>query len=799
MPVTRFPYPSAAPIYAAATLWRDRCVLQDKSLFADVPGAQLEDAMALIHDFVEQPLIGKDDFLTKLQGQLGGSPSSTVQLAAELLYFHLLIPQADAVSGVRKREIVERVLSFTPDAAPMPAELARALDSGLVRPGRAFNSMRWRQFGYLIEVMAALKQLPEHQRRAVVSEPERLLGLLDEIDDQGALSQRHALEHLLMPDVFPPVVSQDHRAAILTRWADLAPLDQPPALQLSQVAEALEPNVRWGDAGYVSFYRSPYLWAWSEPSAKWHALTAWATRLLQDQDLDKSEREYKIAAAGRVQDVAAALVAGDQSWQDLLRVAFTKDNNLVAWQVYQPFLDWTATNQAEAGAALRDLWSDPGPVSVDAFLAHIPDGVVHGSGARLSIASFLGGSERLQDLPPWRATAADSAYRLTEFAKPQPTATDGERYAVFLGFLDQVLGACERAGVTLRDRLDAQGLVWALVNYQPGEQWTVEERDALAEWRKGKGTLPPAPGAVVDDPELIEAESVELEPEDVMDLSDLAFDLYMDEPFLDEVVQLLRDKGQVIFFGPPGTGKTFVARRLGAWLAKSSNRVRLVQFHPSYAYEDFVEGLRPREGQDGFHRVDGPLLDLARLAQDDPSHDYVLIIDELNRGNVARVFGELYFLLEYRNQPATLLYSRKEFRLPMNLHIIGTMNTADRSIALLDTALRRRFYFVPFRSQDAPVSNVLPTYLAREHPEMSWVAHVVDRANALLDDPAVAIGPSHFMRPDLDETWVRRAWEHGVLPTLEDHFFEQPQRLADFDLDKLRGEVTSPGDDAPVS
>jgi hypothetical protein len=177
----------------------------------------------------------------------------------------------------------------------------------------------------------------------------------------------------------------------------------------------------------------------------------------------------------------------------------------------------------------------------------------------------------------------------------------------------------------------------------------------------------------------------------------------------------------------------------------------------------------------------------------------VLIVDEMNRGNVARVLGELYFLLEYRDQPARLLYSNDEFRLPSNLHLIGTMNTADRSIALLDTALRRRFYFVPFRPDQPPVNVVLARYLNEHHPHLAWLAEVVERANHQLADPAAAIGPSHFMRADLDETWVRRAWEHSVLPTLEDHFFGQEHKLADFDLEVLRAAVKAPDEDAPAS
>ena len=111
------------------------------------------------------------------------------------------------------------------------------------------------------------------------------------------------------------------------------------------------------------------------------------------------------------------------------------------------------------------------------------------------------------------------------------------------------------------------------------------------------------------------------------------------------------------YWGPPGTGKTFVAQKLAASLAGTEKRVRLVQFHPSYAYEDFVQGLRPRltDGQAGFELRDGPLLAMAEAAREDSAAKYFLIIDEINRGNLAKVFGELYFLLEYRHQPIEVL------------------------------------------------------------------------------------------------------------------------------------------------
>ena len=136
MSVPRVPYPSAQPVYAAAALWRDRCLLEDRALFEDRPGSTVSDGQELVRDFVEHSVIGADDFITKLRGQLDRSSVATVQLAAELLFIHLLIARSDTVSGRRKREIVQSVLGFTDGTAGLPLDLAAALDSGLVRPGR---------------------------------------------------------------------------------------------------------------------------------------------------------------------------------------------------------------------------------------------------------------------------------------------------------------------------------------------------------------------------------------------------------------------------------------------------------------------------------------------------------------------------------------------------------------------------------------------------------------------------------------------------------------------------------------
>ena len=289
------------------------------------------------------------------------------------------------------------------------------------------------------------------------------------------------------------------------------------------------------------------------------------------------------------------------------------------------------------------------------------------------------------------------------------------------------------------------------------------------------------------------AEAVEAS-EQIPSLEELAEELLWDVEHLRKIASLLRDKGQVIFQGPPGTGKTYVAQKLAECLAGSSKRVRLVQFHPSYAYEDFVQGFRPtlEGGRHGFELRDGPLLDVAQGAREAGNEIHVLVIDEINRGNLSKVLGELYFLLEYRSVEMRLQYSDELFSLPENLWIIGTMNTADRSIALVDLALRRRFHFVEFHPDKPPVEGLLRRWLDVNAEEMSWIADVVDRANEKLSERHAAIGPTYFMRDDgLDDEAVELIWEHNVLPYIEEQLFGEPGRMGEFDLGKLRRDPDS--------
>lgn len=269
--------------------------------------------------------------------------------------------------------------------------------------------------------------------------------------------------------------------------------------------------------------------------------------------------------------------------------------------------------------------------------------------------------------------------------------------------------------------------------------------------------------------------------------------LVHDRAWLDEMRELLIDERQLVLYGPPGTGKTYLAMKLAEFFGGGPEQVKIVQFHPSYAYEDFFEGFRPVEDPEtrevAFRMTAGPLRELADLASRDGNRHipHFLIIDEINRANLAKVFGELYFLLEYRTKSVRLTYSGDDFALPPNLFVIGTMNTADRSIALVDAAMRRRFAFVELSPRTEPTTGLLARWLKREGKDLE-PARLLDALNARIDDADFAIGPSYLMKPGVyRDGGLERTWRTKILPLLEElHYGEGLDVAARYGLDALR-------------
>lgn len=267
-------------------------------------------------------------------------------------------------------------------------------------------------------------------------------------------------------------------------------------------------------------------------------------------------------------------------------------------------------------------------------------------------------------------------------------------------------------------------------------------------------------------------------------------DVFMKEEDYDTLVQLIRRKKNVILQGPPGVGKTYAAKRFAYSMmgVKDKERVKLVQFHQSYAYEDFVMGYRPTET--GFELRTGAFYNFCKQAEEDSEKDYFFIIDEINRGNLSKIFGELFMLIENdkRGMEIELLYADEKFCVPDNVYIIGMMNTADRSLAILDYALRRRFAFFDMK----PAFETIQFKQYQENLKNPQFEALIDAIEALNIDireddmlgEGFVIGHSYFSNiVKVTESELSNIIEFEIIPLLKEYWFDEPSKV---DIWKVR-------------
>lgn len=288
------------------------------------------------------------------------------------------------------------------------------------------------------------------------------------------------------------------------------------------------------------------------------------------------------------------------------------------------------------------------------------------------------------------------------------------------------------------------------------------------------------------------AEGIEMQEESNTAKKQFLRDMYMDERDYEKLIALIDRKKNIILQGAPGVGKTYCAKKLAyAFMGEEATKcVQTVQFHQGYSYEDFVEGYRPTET--GYALKTGIFYDFCMKADTDRGHDYFFIIDEMNRGNLSKIFGELFTLLEKgkRGEEIKLVYSNKAFSIPENVYVIGLMNTADRSLAMIDYALRRRFGF--FTMKPGFETDGFKQYMSqfRGAHFRKLIDGIKNLNKAIADDSALGegfcIGHSYFCELDKSNTEedtkaeLESIIENEIIPLLEEYWFDERDKFVEW-------------------
>ncbi len=734
--------PRAAAVLDAAERWKQRCLVHGGSLFGEERLWTSQHFGELQSYFVDQPDESKRSVLEKLKDQLAHAPPEAKRLCAEMMWVYYLIVKS--VRGVTKLDRIRTVWEWSDVALPEDHwALGDVLDRGIVHPGRGYFGHQWREYRFVIRVMLNWCRRSREERESLLRDP---WGFAEHLDGQGETGRpiRHVLLYLLFPDEFEPIMAPQHKRQIVRAYGDgfdelpdsseenLILLDKA-LLEVRQGLAAERPDEE------VDFYDVRMRQVWQHGAQEGGADTGGGD---VDDDAWYAER------FGTVDAWVIAPGEGARLWAEFLEAGVAA----IGWDYLGDLAEYESREAIHATLIANGAGENPTMQSLAAWEFYREVAVGDIVLAKRGRSAILG----------WGTVTGDYVYDSERAEYRNTRSVEWHPYD---------------AAFELRSQITTKTLT-RFTRYKDWLRYVFVSMDV----RQACGGP--------------EDESAHHES---YDLAKAVSDLFLEEAQLGRMVDAIALRKNLILQGPPGVGKTFIARRI-AWClmgCKDSSAIEMVQFHQSYAYEDFVQGWRPTE-TGGFTLRSGVFLEFCKRAEAEPDKPYVFIIDEINRGNLSRIFGEMLMLLEADKRgpdfaiPLTYSPAGERFAIPANVHVLGLMNTADRSLAIVDYALRRRFAFESLRP--AYGTRQFREYLLEADVETGLVDRIVRNLSELneriREDKDLGlgfeIGHSYFVPEEAaDEEWYLNVVETQIAPLLREYWFDKPEQVVEL-VEKLR-------------